>query len=718
MEVPGRAASARLADAGARQEPLRPRRGVPRELLRNGVHLAVLTAFAVAQPLYDVLGENAEFFAVRDATATEIVAFACLLALGPVLVLLAVEALASLAGPRALRGVHLAAVAALAGLIAVQFVKHTLEPSGPLVVAIVLVLVALLVVLYVRVEAVGSFLTLLAPAPFVFLALFLFHSPVEQLVVRHPPAVELASNVHARIPVVLVIFDEFPLTSLLREDGTVNAARYPNFAALSHDAYWFRNTSTVDESTTEAVPAILTGLYSAPSRRLPIYDVHPHNLFALLGGAYRLNVWESQTTLCPPTLCRDRPSRGPLAARLRSLFADAGVVYAHVVTPDDYEESLPSVSGSWGGFLSDGDTAQAASGQVDGADTRGGGLEAYHRFVASIGPSRRPTLHFFHAMLPHASWVRTPSCRRAAAHGRSAGLDRGAVWADDEGLAREALARHLLQVGCVDRLLGELVARLRETGLYDRSLLIVVSDHGVSVRPGQPRRAVVPETNLEDIAYVPLFVKIPGRGAGTIDAHRESVDIVPTIADVLGITIPWHVDGRSLLAKHRLPNLHLMTKHGLVDTPAAPLLARRDEAVKRIVDIFGSGPWSRMFAAGPYAALVGRPVATERVVDGDGWGWITPGVAELVRSLPADPPLVPTPITGVLGLGTMPPLPLAVAVNGTIRAVVSPYARNGGVAFTANVPESSFRPGANKVELFSVEGPPNAVTLHKLSVPS
>ena len=36
---------------------------------------------------------------------------------------------------------------------------------------------------------------------------------------------------------------------------------------------------------------------------------------------------------------------------------------------------------------------------------------------------------------------------------------------------------------------------------------------------------------------------------GELDRDAKTIDIVPTIADVLGAQIPWHVDGRSLRAR-------------------------------------------------------------------------------------------------------------------------------------------------------------------------
>ena len=73
--------------------------------------------------------------------------------------------------------------------------------------------------LYLRWRGVRLALTVLAPAPLLFLALFLFNSDVSRL--------SMASDAHAaaerpRAPVVLIAFDELPLNSLLDARGKID----------------------------------------------------------------------------------------------------------------------------------------------------------------------------------------------------------------------------------------------------------------------------------------------------------------------------------------------------------------------------------------------------------------------------------------------------------------------------------------------------------------
>ena len=59
----------------------------------------------------------------------------------------------------------------------------------------------------------------------------------------------------------MVVFDEFPLTSLLDEHYQIDSVRYPHFAALAEQSTWFRNATTVSGDTVVAVPSLLTGQY-------------------------------------------------------------------------------------------------------------------------------------------------------------------------------------------------------------------------------------------------------------------------------------------------------------------------------------------------------------------------------------------------------------------------------------------------------------------------
>src|SRR5688572_8751540 len=116
-ESAGRSSGARRCPPGRASSTVRPRAPEPPgSFLAAGLHLGALSAFALAQPLLDLLGHNVEFFAVRGSNRWDLLAFALGLILVPPLLLLGLEALAGTVHPRAATGLHLLLVALLAAL--------------------------------------------------------------------------------------------------------------------------------------------------------------------------------------------------------------------------------------------------------------------------------------------------------------------------------------------------------------------------------------------------------------------------------------------------------------------------------------------------------------------------------------------------------------------------------------------------------------------------
>ena len=559
-----------------------------------GLHLLVLWSFAVAQPLFDLLGKNGEFFAARGSTRWDAIVFAVVLLFVPPAILLGLEYLFG----RSLRGVvHAVFVAGLVALFVLQAVRGSSTP-GWLLVAVAVAFGAGAAELYLRAGAARLALTVLAPAPLLFLALFLFHSDVSRLSLSTETAQAAGERAHA--PIVLVAFDELPVNSLLDAHGRIDAVRFPNFARLARGSTWFEHTTTVGEGTSHAVPAILTGRFPKAGE-FPVYTDHRQNLFTLFGGATKLHDADQETHLCPPSLCPNL--EGSLGHRTASLAEDTGVVYLHELLPDDLTGGIPSIANGWGNFLQDA-SEHNDPGRIDPA------------FLRSLRPQASSSLWYVHLMLPHSPWTFLPSGERYDVRA-APGWGSDEVWNANQAAVDQYWQRHLLQLGYADLVLGRLLDRLRATGLYDRAVLVVTADHGVSFRAGQKRRPLS-DANREDIAYVPLFVKTPGQRRGHIAAlSARTTDIFPTLAGASGVRIPWRVDGHSLLGPRPAEsNVILVKDKGERFTlPAAGLLRLREQALKRQLGLFGSGqPSSALYAVGPDRALLGHSFEGDRRV--------------------------------------------------------------------------------------------------------
>jgi hypothetical protein len=686
-----------------------------REPAVRGAQLLAASGFALAQPLFDILGKNAEFFAAHGSAPGDIVLFALVVTFVPALVLLAVELAVGGLNRPAGAALHLFFLAALGAVFGVQALKRSGVGGTTALVAGAIAIGALVALAAWRLSVARGFLTLLGAAPLVFLVVFLFGTPVHTLVFPDARARAAAANVRHATPVVFLLFDELPTISLEDANGGIDAGRFPNFARLARSSLWFENMTTVSSNTTTAVPALLTG--QLPKKgTLPVYQDHPNNLFTLLGRRYRMNVVETQTQLCPAKLCKRKHENA--GKRLSSLYSDAREVYLHLIAPPRLEERLPAIDESWADFGADTGSqlqGQAKLPKVNLKTFYIGRLRDFNRWLGSLRrPGPTPTLDYLHVLFPHGPWLYFPDGRvRAVANTRAPGRTEELWWS--EMLAEQAWQRHLLQAGFTDRLLGRFLDRLHRTGLWDKALIVVTVDEGDSFRGGDSRRDPT-RKNVGDIAFIPLFVKLPGEDRrGIIERHVTSVDVLPTIAAELGVKLRWKVDGRSALSSG--PGSRTV-RVGTFTASYEQAQALRRSALQRKLDLFGSGSWGpRLSATGPYWELVGRPVAGLQV---SGSVTATASVdalgSKLLHALPRRMQFVPSPLAGTIS-GLHAGDTIAFALNGRVAAVTQVYRdRAGGVHFSALAPDSAFRPGRNSVRAFVVSGPVSSPELREVRV--
>src|SRR5215831_14079465 len=269
-----------------------------------GLHLATLFGISVAQPLYDLLGHNAEFLVAHRCQRGDLLLLVGLLSLGLPAAL--VTAWLLCCPPSIRSAVHAILLGCLTAIVAVQVGNRLNASSAGQLVSAAAIAGAAFGVAYRRYRPVRMFLTALSPSIILFPALFLFGSSAARIL--RPDSDEIAGpKIDSNTPVVLIVFDEFSLTSLLDPFDRIDAGRFPHFAALAQEATWFRNATSVSYVTTSAVPAILTGKYPSENA-LPTLTDHPRNLFTFLGSSYDLKVLESVTSLCPPRLAGTQPA--------------------------------------------------------------------------------------------------------------------------------------------------------------------------------------------------------------------------------------------------------------------------------------------------------------------------------------------------------------------------------------------------------------------------
>lgn len=95
-----------------------------------------------------------------------------------------------------------------------------------------------------------------------------------------------------------------------------------------------------------------------------------------------------------------------------------------------------------------------------------------------------------------------------------------------------------------DICLNEFFDKLKEEGFYDKTIILVTADHGEEFMEHED----IDHSQLYDeVVHVPLILKIPKSKKMEIDKLIESVDIMPTIISLLGIPLPFYVQGKNLL---------------------------------------------------------------------------------------------------------------------------------------------------------------------------
>jgi arylsulfatase A-like enzyme/Tfp pilus assembly protein PilF len=151
------------------------------------------------------------------------------------------------------------------------------------------------------------------------------------------------------------------------------------------------------------------------------------------------------------------------------------------------------------------------------------GAEAARRLAAWVGETgERPFFAFLHLYEPHSPYEPPEPYK-----------SRYAQPYDGE-------------VARADEIVGDFLSPLRDRGLYDRSLIVFLSDHGEGLMDhGEQEHGVL---LYRATLHVPLIVKLPKseRKGSTVRTPVSLVDVFPTIARLLALEPPGGIAGRPL----------------------------------------------------------------------------------------------------------------------------------------------------------------------------
>ena len=117
---------------------------------------------------------------------------------------------------------------------------------------------------------------------------------------------------------------------------------------------------------------------------------------------------------------------------------------------------------------------------------------------------------------------------------------------------KAAVQGYLASISFADAMVGKLIAALDRSGRAEKTVIVLFSDHGLHLgEKGHWRKFSL----WEESTHVPLIIVAPGvTTAGSSTRKPVSLmDLYPTLAELCGIDIPSHLEGKSLLPLLRDP---------------------------------------------------------------------------------------------------------------------------------------------------------------------
>jgi arylsulfatase len=115
----------------------------------------------------------------------------------------------------------------------------------------------------------------------------------------------------------------------------------------------------------------------------------------------------------------------------------------------------------------------------------------------------------------------------------------------DDQVIQKVRAIHYGMINFIDDTIGKVMETLERLGIADDTVILFTSDHGDSMGA----HGLIQKHNMfyDSFTHVPMIVSWPGKiNTGRCSHLTELVDIMPTLLELSGSTIPLGVQGKSL----------------------------------------------------------------------------------------------------------------------------------------------------------------------------
>lgn len=308
---------------------------------------------------------------------------------------------------------------------------------------------------------------------------------------------------HPAAPIIIISIDTVRADHLAPFGGS--GAATPSLDALARESVVFENAWSHVPLTLPSHLTMLTGL-------MPF----EHGV--------RSNIGYSFDGTASPSLPRLLAERGWATGAAVSAFVLRGATGIGAEF-DFYDDAIEARPGE-------------AVGLVDRPGDRTAAIAA--DWIARQG--ERPFLFLLHLFEPHSPYV--PPAEFAGAQTPYDG-----------------------EIAAADAVMGRFLDRLRSLGVYDRAVIVVLSDHGEGLDDhGEPEHGIF---LYREALHVPLMIRLPGGAAGgrKVSHPVGLADVSPTLLRIAGLEAPDtdHArslfspfdPGRTIYAETMYPRIHL-----------------------------------------------------------------------------------------------------------------------------------------------------------------
>lgn len=659
---------------------------------------------AIAQPILDLYGKNPTVFSAAKLSSFEVALFVSIIVLLPAVLATGLDRLTRFFGPKVNESARLWMIAGFSFLLGIAVARWVSVDGNFGAFGLGFVFAVVLPIAYDKRKAIrewSRWLSVLAVA--VTASAVLQLQPI--LFQSNGPASDAVVG-NKDVSVLNIVFDEFPLYSLLSDDGTINAERYPGFAALANESTWYRNNVAESNFTHQAVPAVLASAIPQQEGG-PFLTQYPKNIFTLFAGKTSVGGIEPVTSLCPKSVCQGPDEETALfeLSRFKNFMRDASYVYGQRVLPPLLRRYVPSIEGTWGGF---GAVANKFKEQFDvGALSQ---VDAIVNGTQTFVDDSEQRVQVVHALVPHAPWRITPD-HRVAPLSRSISTSNP----ESEDGVRDTYQTFLYQVAAADNIIVDVISKLKKSGKWDNTMLVVTADHGISFVPTLPQRHTdfTEKETVGDIYRIPTFIKYPKQANGVVsDCAMSNLDLLPTIIETTGTKTSWTFGGRSVARScptNRVREVVSATGETAVMSGGFEEVRERLAYYSDMVS--NKGPNRRVAAIGSSADLIGRPISSD-LINSEVATWMVNQKNSFKNVTNQRGSKVPSLITGTIRLST--PVDLGtegiVAINGVAAGVIGELSgARDVVPYTALLDYTLLTPGDHTVELF-VRAPDGAIT--------